>query len=64
MITYDPTKPNNYGVNLENLGVPPDVWVKNSPNDDAKRIDRELKAAIEEAMRVLTATQNKTFSEN
>jgi hypothetical protein len=25
-VTYDPTKPNNYGINLENYGVPPDVW--------------------------------------
>jgi len=27
---YDPTKPNNYGTNLENFGVPPNVWVQNS----------------------------------
>ncbi|WP_411280984.1 S41 family peptidase, partial [Gemmatimonas sp.] len=64
VITYDPTKPNNYGVNLENLGVPPDVWVKNSPNDEVKHIDRELKAAIEEAMRMLKAAQSKISSEN
>lgn len=57
VITYDPTKPNNYGVNLENLGVPPDVWVKNSPNDEVKKIDRELKTAIEEALRMLRAKQ-------
>ena len=34
--SYDPTKPNNYGVNLENYGVPPDVWVKNSLTDEMK----------------------------
>ncbi len=57
VITYDPTKPNNYGVNLENLGVPPDVWVKNSPMDEMKKFDRELKASIDEAMRMLKEQQ-------
>jgi tricorn protease len=53
VISWDPTKPNNYGFDLENYGVPPDVWVKNSPADDAKGMDRELKVAIDEAMRML-----------
>lgn len=53
VVSWDPTKPNNYGFDLENFGVPPDVWVKNSPADDAKGIDRELKAAIDEALRML-----------
>ena len=53
VITWDPTKPNNYGQDLENLGIPPDVWVKNSPADEAKGIDRELKVAIDEAMKML-----------
>jgi tricorn protease len=57
VITYDPSKPNNYGVNLENLGVPPDVWVKNTPMDELKRIDRELKTAVEEALRMLKESQ-------
>ena len=26
-VTWDPTKPNNYGINLENYGVEPEVWV-------------------------------------
>lgn len=56
VVTYDPTKPNNYGVNLENLGVPPDVWVENTPNEAAKKVDRELKVAIEEAMKMLKAS--------
>ena len=64
VVTYDPTKPNNYGVNLENLGVPPDVWVKNSPNDEVKQIDRELKTAIEEAMRMLKAAKNRISSDH
>jgi tricorn protease len=62
VVTWDPTKPNNYGLDLENLGIPPDVWVKNSPADEAKGIDRELKVAIAEAMRMLkggTATMDK-----
>jgi tricorn protease len=53
VVTWDPSKPNNYGDDLENFGVPPDVWVKNSPADDAKGIDRELKVAIDEVMKML-----------
>ena len=48
VVSWDPTKPNNYGFDLENFGVPPDVWVKNSPQDDAKGMDKELKVAIDE----------------
>ena len=59
VVTYDPTKPNNYGVNLENYGVPPDVWVENSPMDQLKKFDRELKAAIDEAMRMLAEAKKK-----
>jgi tricorn protease len=55
-VTYDPTKPNNYGINLENYGVPPDVWVQNTPADEVKGIDRELQAAIDEVMRMLKAS--------
>jgi tricorn protease len=65
VITYDPTKPNNYGINLENYGVAPDVWVKNSPMDELKKNDKELKEAIAEAMRMLRATPpNKISSDN
>ena len=53
VVSWDPTKPNNYGFDLENFGVPPDVWVKNSPADEARGRDMELKTAIEEAMRML-----------
>jgi tricorn protease len=53
VVTWDPSKPNNYGDDLENFGVPPDVWVKNSPADDAKGLDRELKVAIDEVMKML-----------
>jgi tricorn protease len=52
-ITWDPTKPGNYGVNLENYGVPPDVWVINTPMDERRGNDRELKAACDEVMRML-----------
>ncbi|MBA2301147.1 MAG: PD40 domain-containing protein [Acidobacteria bacterium] len=53
VVTYDPTKPNNYGINLENYGVAPDVWVENTPEDELKGFDRELKGAIDEAMKML-----------
>jgi tricorn protease len=53
VVTWDPSKPNNYGVDLENYGVPPDVWVKNSMSDEAKGVDRELKVAIDEVMKML-----------
>ncbi len=53
VVTYDPTKPNNYGINLENYGVAPDVWVENTPEDELKGFDRELKTAIDEAMKML-----------
>ncbi len=53
VVTYDPTKPNNYGLNLENYGVPPDVWVENTPDDELKGFDRELKAAVDEALKML-----------
>jgi tricorn protease len=53
VVTYDPQKPNNYGVNLENFGVAPDVWVENTPDDELKGFDRELKAAVDEALKML-----------
>ena len=53
VVTYDPTKPNNYGINLENFGVAPDVMVKNSAMDELRGFDRELKAAIDEVLRML-----------
>jgi tricorn protease len=53
VVTYDPTKPNNYGINLENYGVAPDVWVENTPEDELRDYDWELKAAVDEALRML-----------
>ncbi|MCH8935304.1 MAG: PD40 domain-containing protein [Gemmatimonadetes bacterium] len=53
VVAYDPTKPNNYGVNLENYGVGPDVWAVNTPEDELAGFDRELKAAVDEALRML-----------
>lgn len=50
---YDPTKPNNYGINLENFGVPPDVYVENTPDDELKGYDRELAKALKEVRRML-----------
>ena len=45
----------NYGINLENLGVIPDVWVENTPEDVLNGFDRELKAAVDEALRMLSS---------
>ena len=59
VVTYDPTQPNNYGINLENYGVPPDVWAENTPMDEVKKFDRELKAAIDEAMKMLAEAKKK-----
>ena len=53
VVTYDPSKENNYGINLENFGVAPDVWVENSPQDELDGNDRELKTAVEEALKML-----------
>lgn len=53
VVTYDPSKPNNYGINLENYGVAPDVWAENTPDDELKGFDRELKAAVDEVLRML-----------
>jgi tricorn protease len=53
VVSYDPTKPNNYGVNLENYGVAPDVWAENTSQDELGGFDRELKAAVDEALRML-----------
>jgi tricorn protease len=53
VITWDPTKPNNYGTNLENFGVHPDVWAENTPADEMRKFDRELREAVQEALRML-----------
>jgi len=53
VVTYDPTRPNNRGIDLENYGVAPDLMVENTPEDELSGFDRELKAAIDEAMRML-----------
>jgi tricorn protease len=53
VVTYDPGKPDKFGINLENFGVEPDVWVKNSPADELKQADRELEMAVQEVMRML-----------
>ena len=53
MVTYDPERANNYGINLENFGVAPDVLVENTPEDEIKGFDRELQAAVDEVLRML-----------
>ena len=53
VVSYDPTQPNNFGINLENYGVAPDVFAENTPEDELRGFDRELKAAVDEALRML-----------
>jgi len=53
VVTYDPERANNYGINLENFGVAPDVWVENTPEDELKGFDRELQVAVDEVLRML-----------
>ena len=59
VVSWDPTKPNNYGFDLENYGIPPDVWVKNTVADEAKGTDKELKVAIDEVLKMLKNTKPK-----
>ncbi len=63
VVTYDPKKPHNYGINLENFGVAPDVWAENTPADELAGFDRELKAAVDEALKML-AKGNWQFGED
>ncbi len=53
VVTYDPERPNNWGINLENYGVAPDVFAENTPEDELAGFDRELKAAIDEVLKML-----------
>jgi tricorn protease len=53
VVSFDPTKPHNFGFNLENYGVPPDVWVRNSPEDEISGFDRVLKTAVDEVLGML-----------
>ena len=55
VVTYDPTRPGNRGINLENYGVAPDVQVENSPQDELAGFDRELKEAVDEVLRMLAS---------
>ena len=57
VVSYDPTMPNNHGFDLENYGVPPDLWVRNSPQDEIDGRKRELETAVKEVLRMLEAGQ-------
>ncbi len=49
---------NDVGFNVENYGTDPDIWVDNTPQDAlAGRDDAQLERAVEEALRLLEATQ-------
>jgi tricorn protease len=53
VVAYDPAHPLRFGFNLENYGVPPDIWARNTPEEHLRRFDRELLLAVEEALRML-----------
>lgn len=52
VVTWDPTNPNSYGINLENYGVAPEVWVENNTADELSATDRDLLDAIREVQRM------------
>jgi len=54
VVTYDPERPDNHGINLENFGVAPDVWAENTPEDELAGRDAELDAAIAEVLKMLS----------
>lgn len=39
--------------NMENYGVPPDIWVENSPEDNLAGLDRVIEAAVKELLEQL-----------
>jgi tricorn protease len=41
--------------NMENYGVPPDIFVENTPEDNLAGRDRELETAVQELMKQLSA---------
>ena len=53
VVDYDPSQPFNRGFNLENYGVPPDVWVRDTPEDEINGVNRELQSAVDEVLRML-----------
>jgi tricorn protease len=54
--------PFNRGINLENFGVAPDVFVVSWPEDELRLFDRELKAAVDEALRMLHERRGQSTS--
>jgi hypothetical protein len=50
---HDASKPNNFAYNLENYGVSPDIFVKSSPEDELRGLDRELLTAVQQALKML-----------
>jgi tricorn protease len=50
---------------MENFGVPPDIRVDNSPEDNLAGRDRQLEAAVEELMKQLGGgRRNQTTTNN
>jgi tricorn protease len=64
VVSYDPTKPNNHGFDLENYGVPPDIFVRSSPQDEINGLDRELLTAVQEALKLLASGKWQNVTSN
>jgi len=47
------------GINLENYGVPPDVYVENRPEDYIARRDRQLETAVQELLKQVDGAKPK-----
>jgi tricorn protease len=47
------------GLNLENYGVPPDVYVENLPEDYLQRRDRQLEVAVQELLKQMEGGKSK-----
>jgi tricorn protease len=43
--------------NMENYGVPPDIFVENTPEDNLKGYDRQLEVAVQELMKSLNRNE-------
>ena len=50
------------GKNMENLGIPPDIYVENRPEDIAAHHDRLLETAVQTLLKEIPTSADKTAS--
>ena len=50
------------GKNMENLGIPPDIYVENRPEDIAVHHDRQLETAVQTLLKEIPSNADKTAS--